>query len=62
MQQTILTDTDDYIAGFITIRNALTQLDSSSSETNDDVSPEEAQIIAQKAADLLISKQNECQC
>jgi hypothetical protein len=50
MQQTILTDTDDYIAAFITIRNAITQLDSSSSEQSDDVSPEEAQVIAQKAA------------
>ena len=62
MQQTILTDTDDYIAAFIIIRNAITQLDSSSSEQGDDVSPEEAQIIAQKTADMLIGRQIDCQC
>lgn len=40
MQQTILTDTDDYIAAFLLIRNAISPLDSSASELSDDLSPE----------------------
>lgn len=62
MQQTLLTDTDYYISAFITIRNAITQFDSSASEQSDDVSTQEAQIIAQKAAELLTAKQSDCQC
>jgi hypothetical protein len=40
MQQTILSDTDEYIAAFLILRQALAPHDSSLAEPSEDVSPE----------------------
>lgn len=62
MQKTILSDNDDFIAAFNSIKQAFAKLEGNTIDENEEITAEEAFALAQTTIEFIEKKQKVCEC